>query len=91
LRKMASYSINLKRSVEKDLRRLPGAQLPRVLSAIDQLASDPHPRGVAKLSGAEALYRVRVGEYRIIYEVDTEAREVTVHYLRHRREAYRGL
>lgn len=88
---MASYSIRLKRSVEKDLRRVPGAQLPRVLSAIDQLALDPHPRGAVKLSGAEVLYRVRVGDYRIIYEVDTVAREVTIHYLRHRREAYRGL
>jgi mRNA interferase RelE/StbE len=88
---MASYRINLKRSVEKDLRRLPGAQLPRVLSAIDQLSSDPHPRGATKLSGAETLYRVRVGDYRLIYEVDTETREVTIHYLRHRREAYRGL
>ena len=88
---MASYSINLKRSVEKELRRLPGAQLPRVLSAIDQLALDPHPRSATKLSGAETLYRVRVGDYRLIYEVDTETREVTIHYLRHRREAYRGL
>jgi len=91
LRKMASYSIHLKRSVEKELRRLPGAQLPRVLGALDQLSSDPYPRGAVKLSGAETLYRVRVGDYRIIYEVDTEAREVTIHYLRHRREAYRGL
>lgn len=88
---MASYRINLKRSVEKDLRRLPQAQLPRVLSAIDQLALDPHPRGAVKLSGAETLYRVRVGDYRVIYEVDTAAGEVTIHYLRHRRDAYRGL
>jgi len=88
---MASYSIRLKRSVEKDLRRLPRAQLPRVLSAIDQLSSDPLPRGAVKLSGAEMLYRVRAGDYRIIYGVDTVAREVTIHYLRHRREAYRGL
>jgi len=88
---MASYSIKLKRSVEKDLRRLPTAQLPRVLTAIDQLSTDPHPRGSVKLSGAETLYRVRVGDYRIIYEVDTVAREVTIDYLRHRREAYREL
>jgi len=91
LGKMASYRIRLKRSVEKDLRRLPRAHLPRVLNAIDQLSSDPHPRGAVKLSGAEMLYRVRAGDYRIIYEVDTVASEVTIHYLRHRREAYRGL
>jgi len=88
---MVSYSIRLKRSVEKDLRRLPSSEVPRVLSAIDKLTSDPHPRGALKLSGAETLYRVRVGDYRIIYEVDTEAKEITIHYLRHRRGAYRGL
>jgi len=91
LRKMGSYSVRLKRSVEKDLRGLPDSQVPRVLSAMDKLASDLYPRGAIKLSGAETLYRVRVGDYRIIYEVDTQAREVTIHYLRHRRDAYRGL
>ena len=64
---MASYSVKLKRSVEKDLRRLPRSRVPRILSAIDQLSSDPHPRGAVKLSGAEALYRVRVGDVRIIH------------------------
>src|SRR5437870_8906715 len=46
---------------------------------------------MSKLSGAERLYKIRVGDYRIVYEVDTAALQVTIHYVRHRREAYRKL
>ena len=86
---MASYSIRLKRSVEKDLRRLPGPQVPRVLDALNALRSDPFPRRSVKLAAAERLYRIRVAAYRVVYEVDTDARQITVQYVRHRREAYR--
>jgi mRNA interferase RelE/StbE len=58
---------------------------------MEGLAADPFSAKSIKLSGAEALYRLRVGNYRIIYAVDTRALAVTVHYVRHRREAYRGL
>ncbi|MFN3467074.1 MAG: type II toxin-antitoxin system RelE family toxin [Candidatus Brocadiales bacterium] len=44
-----------------------------------------------KLSGGEATYRLRVGDYRVIYEVDTDAKIICVHYVRHRREVYRQL
>ncbi|WP_425331903.1 type II toxin-antitoxin system RelE family toxin [Methanoculleus chikugoensis] len=49
------------------------------------------PHGVCKLSGAEHLYRTRVGDYRIIYAVHHEEREVIILYIRHRRSAYRGV
>ena len=49
------------------------------------------PRQAVKLAGGEAWYRVRVGDYRIIYGVDTRARQITVHYIRHRRDVYRNL
>ena len=58
---------------------------------VDSLATDPFPRGTSKLSGAEHLYRVRVGDYRIIYSVDDQAKLIFVHYVRHRRDAYRDL
>jgi mRNA interferase RelE/StbE len=89
LRKMSSFSIRLKRSIEKDLRRLAGPQIARVLEALEKLGADPFPRRSVKLATAERLYRIRVGDYRVVYEVDTEARQITVHYVRHRREAYR--
>ncbi len=88
---MASYKVTLKPSVEKDLRRMPKGVIRQVFKRIESLARDPLPRQSLKLTASERLYRLRVGDYRIIYEVDAEAREVTVHYVRHRREAYRGL
>ncbi len=87
---MGSYSFNFKPSVEKDLRRLSKAVAGRVMAPIESLRSEPLPRHAIKLSGAERLYRVRVGNYRIVYEVDRQARQVTVHHIRHRREAYRA-
>ena len=85
---MPPYRVLYKPSVERDLRRIPKEVLRRVLAAAEQLADDPFPRQASKLSGAERLYRVRVGAYRIVYEVATKAKVVTVYYIRHRRTAY---
>ncbi len=62
-----------------------------VVERLEELRSDPFPRQTAKMSGAEGLYRLRIGDYRVIYEVDTSEKRVMVHYVRHRREVYRGL
>jgi mRNA interferase RelE/StbE len=88
---MGSYSISFKNSVEKDLRKIPVSLLPHIFEHVENLSGDPLPHDVQKLSGAESLYRVRVGEYRIIYQVLHESREVIVYYIRHRSVAYRGL
>ncbi len=88
---MASYNVSFKPSVEKDLRSLPRSVVARIIEQIENLRTDPLPRQALKLSGAERLYRIRVGDYRILYEVDTKGKQVIVHYIRHRREAYRGL
>lgn len=88
---MASYNVILKPSVEKDLRSLPPAVLKRVFQRIEALAGDPHPRGSLKLAGAEQLYRIRLGDYRVVYTVDKDSRQVIVYYVRHRRDVYRQL
>ncbi|MCJ7708341.1 MAG: type II toxin-antitoxin system RelE/ParE family toxin [Anaerolineales bacterium] len=88
---MAPYRILLKPSVEKDLGSIPKGTVQRLLRRVEGLASEPIPRQSAKLTGAERLYRVRVGDYRIIYTVDHEARSVTIHYVRHRKDAYRSV
>lgn len=88
---MATYSVTLKPSVEKDLRSLPKAALVRVMNRIEELGRNPIPRQSVKLTGAERLYRIRVGDYRIIYAVEAEARQVVVYYVRHRRQVYRDL
>jgi mRNA interferase RelE/StbE len=86
---MASYSIIYKPSVEKDLRSLPRSTVMRVTKQIGTLRDDPISRYSVKLTGSKGLYRVRVGDYRVIYGVDQDAKQVTIHYVRHRRDVYR--
>jgi mRNA interferase RelE/StbE len=88
---MASYNITFKPSVEKDLRPLPKSVVARVMERIEKLKDEPFPHQAVKLSGTERLYRIRVGDYRIVYEIDTEAKQITIQYIRHRREVYRAL
>lgn len=88
---MASYKVILKPSVEKDLRSLPQSLVVRVFGHIEALQENPFPRGVRKLSAGDELYRVRVGNYRIVYAVDSDGRRVIIYYVRHRRDVYRHL
>jgi mRNA interferase RelE/StbE len=69
---MASYSIVYKPSVEKDLRSLPRTTVMRVMKRIDSLRDDPVSRYSVKLTGSKGLYRIRVGDYRVIYGVDED-------------------
>ena len=82
------YTVRLKRSAEQELRRLPRDNIPRILSRMQQLASQPRPPGCKKLTGEEE-YRVRQGDFRILYTVDDQQRLVEVVKIAHRREVYR--
>lgn len=73
----------------RDLRALPRHAQNSVLNRADLLGHDPRPHGCKKLSDGDGLYRVRVGDYRIIYAVDDKAVVVLVVRVRHRSEAYR--
>jgi mRNA interferase RelE/StbE len=86
---MASYKVVFKPSVEKDLRALPQSVVGRVFNKIEALAAEPFPRQSTRLAGAEHLYRIRIGDYHVIYSVDNARKQVIVHYVRHRREVYR--
>ena len=88
---MALFEIVFKSSVHKDLRSLSKDVVARVWDKIEALRQQPLGPQAVKLSGAERLYRLRVGDYRVIYEVDQPGKVVTVHYVRHRREVYRGI
>ena len=88
---MGDYTITFKASVEKDFRKLPKGRASHILEVIEGLSLDPIPRGARKLYGTEVFYRVRAGDYRIIYKIDHEAREIVIFYVRHRSVAYRGL
>jgi mRNA interferase RelE/StbE len=87
---MASYEVRWKHSAERELRRLDPQEIPQILQKVESLAEDPFAGGSRKLRGVEQEYRIRVGDYRVIYQVDTKARLVIIFHVRHRRDAYRG-
>lgn len=82
------YELRLARSARKELESLPDAVLARVARELDALPANPRPRGCKKLRGASDLWRVRVGDYRIIYHVDDRARLIEVRAIRDRKDAY---
>ena len=85
---MAVYSIYFKDSVRKDLDSIPKNDLQRIIARIGNLAEDPRPAGCEKLSGQEK-YRVRQGNYRIIYSIQDTELTVWVVKVGHRRDVYR--
>lgn len=84
---MAKYEVVFKRSVYKDLRPIPNADVKRILARIRSLADDPRPDGSEKLSGQER-YRIRQGDYRIIYAIEDTRLIVTVVKVGHRGQVY---
>jgi mRNA interferase RelE/StbE len=86
---MPEYAVSFRRSAEKDLRRLDATVRLRVMRAVETLAREPRPHGCRKLEGGEDAYRIRVGDYRVIYTVDDAVFVVAVERIRHRREVYR--
>jgi mRNA interferase RelE/StbE len=85
---VASYSLLLKPSALKELEAFPLKDRRRIVTRIEGLAADPRPHSCEKLSGLEQ-YRVRQGDYRVIYSVDDEARTVVIVKVGHRRDVYR--
>jgi mRNA interferase RelE/StbE len=86
---VASYSLEVKRSAAKELAQLPSKDRGRVIARIQALSEDPRPVGAEKLSGQER-YRVRQGDYRILYEIEDDVLRVMVVRIGHRRDIYRA-
>lgn len=84
---MANYKVTFKSSVAKDLRTISTADIKRILSRIDELAENPRAPGCIKLSGHD-LYRVRQGNYRIVYEIRDGELVVVVIKVAHRSSVY---
>ena len=85
---MASYSLEIKRSAAKELAALPRQDRARIITRIQALAHEPRPPGCERLSGQER-YRVRQGDYRILYEIHDDVLIVMVVKIGHRRDVYR--
>jgi len=84
-----AYTIAFAPSAERDSRKLPRAVQSRLRPRIDGLAENPRPQGATKLKGTEDAWRVRVGDFRILYEIHDRALLVLVVRVAHRREVYR--
>jgi len=86
---MTNYKVVFKKSVAKDLRSIPKVDIKKILSRIDSLANDPTPIGSERLSGLQR-YRIRQGNYRILYEIEEHIVIVTIVKVGHRRDVYRN-
>lgn len=85
---MGSYKIVLKKSVNKDLRKINRQELPKIINAVEALATNPFPTGSRKLTGSDLNYRIRIGDYRVIYAVFPSAHEIVIQRIRHRKDVY---
>ena len=83
------YEVYLEHAAERDLRKLAAESFYRIVPHIKNLAENPRPAGCRKIAGSKKDWRIRVGDYRIIYEIDEKTKIVRVMRVRYRREAYR--
>ncbi len=83
------YEILLERRAEKDLRKLSSELFQRIIAKIQSLSENPKPQGSRKITGSKNDWRIRIGDYRAIYEIDEQEKRVRIMRVRHRRETYR--
>ena len=84
------YEIIIKPAAEKCLDRIPKSTRRRIADALEGLRNNPRPPGVLKMSGAENLWRIRIGNYRVLYEIHDNRLIVLVLRVAHRKDVYRG-
>lgn len=86
---MADYAVTFARSARQELETLQLPLATRILRRIEALARDPRPAGARKLRGEQRLWRIRVGDYRVVYSIDDQQHVVDIARVRHRRDVYR--
>jgi mRNA interferase RelE/StbE len=84
------YSVEFKPSAARQLSKLPRLEQVRIGHRIEALSVDPRPHGVEKIKGAEDLFRIRVGDYRVVYALFDDRLLILIVKVGHRREVYRG-
>ena len=86
---MASYKIEWKHSAKKEFKKLDKQIVLRILQAVENLADNPYSSGSKKLIGSDSIYRIRVGDYRIVYNIKSSVLIIEIIKVGHRREIYR--
>ncbi len=87
---MASYQIEWKRSARKELRKLPSNMIEKIMEEIETLGKNPFPSGCRKLSGSEQTWRIRIGNYRVIYDIFSSILVIEIIRVAHRKDVYRS-
>jgi mRNA interferase RelE/StbE len=88
---MPDYAITFARSARKELEALDASIINRIWHRIEPLAQEPRPKGCRKLQGEKFLWRIRIGDYRVVYAVYDNDQRVDIVAVRHRSKAYEGL
>jgi mRNA interferase RelE/StbE len=86
---MASFNLQWRTSTRKDLRKIPREMVSRIVAEVETLGDEPLPHGSEKLTGSERTYRIRVGDYRVVYEIFRDAKIVEIQRVRHRKDVYK--
>ena len=86
---MAEYAITFRRSARKELEKLSPQLVERIFPKVESLGTQPRPAGCKKLKGGQNLWRMRIGDYRVIYSLNDAHQIVDIIAVRHRSEAYR--
>ena len=86
---MVSYQIEWKRTAVKELRKLPRPMISKIIAAVDSLMSNPRPQGVRKLVGSDATFRIRVGDFRVLYTIFENRLIVEIVHIGHRKDVYK--
>jgi mRNA interferase RelE/StbE len=84
-----TYEIEILPAALREIDAIPGQARQRIIQRIDALAAQPRPSGVVAMTGSGGALRIRVGDYRVVYRVDDQAKKVTVERVGHRRDVYR--
>ncbi len=86
---MGSFKIDWKSSSEHDLKKITKQYIPKIINAIESLADNPFPVQSKKLKDSESSYRLRIGDYRVIYQINSQSKVITIYHIRHRKDAYK--
>ena len=86
---MGVYEVRWKNSAVKELRKFESSARVRIADAVGKLSDEPHPNGCKKLRGSLCTYRIRIGEFRVVYEVESHSKRIIIVRVRHRREVYK--
>ncbi|MBU2508510.1 MAG: type II toxin-antitoxin system RelE/ParE family toxin [Bacteroidetes bacterium] len=84
------YNLYLEHRAEKDIRKLPSIHLPTIISKIKNLSENPKPKGCKKLVQSKDYWRIRVGNYRIIYDIVESSKIIRIYKIQHRKDVYKG-